>query len=121
MQEVLRAALAFHGFKALSKRTRRAAQLLQVHKKTAGLLDAELAGCLDRADLTDGHGFGTSHHAVHLTGGRACRHARPQKDFVSSFNSGMPPENYHFSAKCPRASLQERLDKGLIWAAGIPG
>ncbi len=35
MQEVLRAALPFHGFKALSKCTPIAAQLLEVHKKTA--------------------------------------------------------------------------------------
>src|SRR5260221_1166612 len=47
------------------------------------LLGVELAGWLDRADLTDGHGFGTPRHAVHLTGGRTCRHARPQKDLVS--------------------------------------
>jgi hypothetical protein len=33
------------------------------------LLGAELAGCLDRAYLADGHGFVTAFHAVHLTGG----------------------------------------------------
>jgi hypothetical protein len=32
-----------------------------------GLLNAELAGCLERADLTDGHSFGTR-HAVHRPG-----------------------------------------------------
>src|SRR5271165_1332877 len=47
------------------------------------LLGAELAGRLDRDYLTDGHGFGTALHFVHLTGGRHRRHGRPQKDFIS--------------------------------------
>src|SRR5271157_5637354 len=47
------------------------------------LLGAEQAGRLNRDYLTDGHGFGTSLHAVHLTRGRSCRHDRPQKDFIS--------------------------------------
>src|SRR5260370_29404961 len=47
------------------------------------LLGAALAGWLDRAYLTDDHGFGTSLHAFHLTGGRYRRYGRPQKDFIS--------------------------------------
>src|SRR5271165_195204 len=47
------------------------------------LLGAALVGWLDRAYLTDDHGFGTSLHAVHLTGGRHRRYGRSQKDFIS--------------------------------------
>src|SRR5260221_2811262 len=45
------------------------------------LLGVELAGWLDRADLTDGHGFGTPRHAVHLTGGPTSPPRKPPKKF----------------------------------------
>src|SRR6516165_2239024 len=41
-----------------------------------------LAGCQNRASLTDGHGFGAAVHPVHLTHWLRCRYGRPQKDFV---------------------------------------
>jgi len=50
---------------------------------------------LGGAYLTDGHGFGTSLHAVHFTGGRYRRHGRPQKDLKMGlhgrfFGNGRP-------------------------------
>jgi hypothetical protein len=45
---------------------------------------AALAGCQNCAYLTDGDGFGSAIHPVHLTRRRHCRHDRPQKDFVRS-------------------------------------
>src|SRR5260221_13124160 len=55
------------------------------------LLGVELAGWLDRADLTDGHGFGTPRHAVHLTGGRTFRHTQPPKNFFLWFTLAFLP------------------------------
>jgi hypothetical protein len=45
----------------------------------SGLLGAARPGWLDRAYLIDGHGFGTSLHAVHLTGGRYRRYVDRKK------------------------------------------
>src|SRR5260221_8934904 len=56
------------------------------------LLGVELAGWLDRANLTDGHGFGTPRHAVHLTGGGPCPPAgTPKKFFCSATPFCLPP------------------------------
>src|SRR5260221_8757590 len=61
------------------------------------LLGVELAGWLDRANLTDGHGFGTPRHAVHLTGGRPFPPTRPQKKFFIGLTLALlPPDPSYY-------------------------
>src|SRR5260370_7235874 len=71
------------------------------------LLGAALAGWLDRAYLTDDHGFGTSLHAVHLTGGCYLPPRRPPKTFF--FGSPIACPHFHhpppFSAVAPTYSF----------------
>jgi len=62
-----------------------------MRRTTPRLLDAELLGCLDRADSLDGHGLLGKLPAPRCSPyrGSTCRHARPQKKKKKRFFSGL--------------------------------